>query len=115
MAKCSQCRRASDLLDSRWDKIRLWLFNHLFAADITDLSQDKFTQGFSDGYKAGFARGEEMYEKTNSYRYKVGDLVFPQVGDPEINLFAGLDGISIYEETNPEPAFKASSESNNII
>lgn len=115
MAKCSQCRRASDLLDTRWDKIRLWLFHHLFAADITDLSQDKFTQGFSDGYKAGFERGEQMFEKTNGHKYKSGDMVFPHAGEPAKNWLAGLNGITIYEETDPKPAFETSSEGDTIV
>ncbi len=51
MAKCETCRKA-DVLDSWWDKQRLKLF-HLFHNDIIDLSQDKFTQGFSDGYAMG--------------------------------------------------------------
>lgn len=51
MSKCQTCRKA-DVLDSRWDKIRLYLF-HFFHNDIIDLSQDKFTQGFADGYKKG--------------------------------------------------------------
>jgi hypothetical protein len=115
MAKCSQCRRASDLLDTRWDKIRLWLFHHLFAADITDLSQDKFTQGFSDGYSAGFERGEKMFDEVNSYKYKTGDLVFPRNGEPAKDLFAGMDGISIYEETDPQPTSETFTESDSII
>lgn len=51
MSKCATCRKA-DVLDSRWDKIRLFFF-HFFHTDITDLSQDKYTQGFADGYVKG--------------------------------------------------------------
>lgn len=49
--KCAQCRK-NPIQDSRWDKVRLWFF-HWFHADIIDLSQDKYTQGFGDGYKTG--------------------------------------------------------------
>lgn len=39
-------------MDTWWDRVRLRMFS-LFREDIIDLSQDKFTQGFSDGYKVG--------------------------------------------------------------
>ncbi len=58
MAKCSTCRK-NDALDTRWDKIRYRLFMFLFPKDIVDLSQDKFTQGFADGYQMGFKHGTE--------------------------------------------------------
>lgn len=51
MSKCSQCRK-NPVQDNWWDKIRLSFF-HWFHNDIIDLSQDKFTQGFSDGYVVG--------------------------------------------------------------
>ncbi len=52
MAKCSVCRKAEEDLDSWWDKVRLFFF-HFFHNDIVDLSQQKYTQGFADGYKVG--------------------------------------------------------------
>ncbi len=51
MSKCATCRKA-EVLDSRWDKIRMFFF-HFFHNDIIDLSQDKYTQGFGDGYVSG--------------------------------------------------------------
>lgn len=61
MSKCETCRKA-DVLDSWWDKQRLKLF-HFFHNDIIDLSQDKFTQGFSDGYLMGRKHEREEQEK----------------------------------------------------
>ncbi len=62
MRKCLQCRKHTKELDSRWERIRGWFFN-LFHEDILDLSQNKFVQGFGDGYKEGFARANELLEK----------------------------------------------------
>ncbi len=44
--------------DSQWDRIRLFFFN-FFHNDIIDLSQDKYTQGFGDGYRTGFLHGSD--------------------------------------------------------
>lgn len=67
MRKCLQCRKVTEELDSWWDRVRLWLFNR-FHEDIIDLAQDKFTQGFGDGYKEGFKqakeRGDKIYKET---------------------------------------------------
>lgn len=57
--RCRDCRKKSEQIDSRWDRIRLWFFN-IFTDDITDLSSDKFTQGYGEGYKAGFDRAKEV-------------------------------------------------------
>ncbi len=57
MSKCHTCRQA-DALDTWWDKVRLFFFN-FFHADIMDISSQKYTQGFGDGYKAGFKSCDE--------------------------------------------------------
>src|SRR5689334_14838185 len=62
MSKCNTCRKA-EVLDSRWDKIRLRFF-HIFHKDIIDLSQDKYTQGFGDGYKVGHTHAVEANKKS---------------------------------------------------
>lgn len=78
MSKCNVCRK-NDALNTRWDRIRYRLFLFLFPKDIIDLSQDKFTQGFGDGYMMGFDHGKsspdlkiqnakdlyKMYEREN--------------------------------------------------
>lgn len=56
MSKCTECRKAT-ALDTRWDRISRWFFFQLFPKQITDLSQEKFTQGFGDGYKMGYGHG----------------------------------------------------------
>ena len=61
--KCGTCRKVTAELDSLWDRLRLWIFNR-FHTDIIDLSQDKYTQGFSDGWKTGFKNAQEMEFKT---------------------------------------------------
>ncbi len=52
MHRCSQCRKMNRELLTIWERIKNRLF-HLFTADIQDLSQDKYTQGFSDGWVKG--------------------------------------------------------------
>lgn len=59
MRKCLTCRKVSAELDTHWDTIRLWFFNW-FHQDIIDLSQDRYTQGISDGYKLGFDKCQEL-------------------------------------------------------
>lgn len=59
--KCSTCRKA-EVLDSPWDKVRMFFF-HFFHNDIVDLSQDKYTQGFSDGYVKGREHEHESNQK----------------------------------------------------
>ncbi len=61
MPKCSNCRKA-DALDSRWDKARMFFFR-FFHGDIADLSQDKYTQGFADGYVKGREHQHESDQK----------------------------------------------------
>jgi hypothetical protein len=57
MSKCSTCRKA-EALDTLWEKIRYWFFT-FFHQDILDLSQQKYTQGFADGYKTAFRHASE--------------------------------------------------------
>ena len=70
MSKCSQCRK-QPVQDSIWDRIRLFFFS-FFRNDIVDLSQDKFTQGFGDGYQKGFEHGVQA-EKSRS-KVEIGTL-----------------------------------------
>ncbi len=53
MTKCNQCRKNDAELLTRWERFTNWMFYRLFPKDIADLSQDKFTQGFTDGYIEG--------------------------------------------------------------
>lgn len=57
MARCETCRRL-DALESWWDKVRTFFFN-FFKTDIIELSEQKYTRGFADGYAAGFKKAEE--------------------------------------------------------
>ncbi len=51
--KCQTCRKNDVELLSYYERVKNWLFNQLFKQDIIDLSQDKYTQGFSDGFVGG--------------------------------------------------------------
>ncbi len=50
--KCSQCRKNDRELLTIWERFRDWCFRW-FQQDIADLSQAKYTQGFSDGWVQG--------------------------------------------------------------
>lgn len=69
MAKCEQCRQIK--LDTRWDKIRLYFFKHLFRNDYEDLKADSYTQGIGDGYKLGFSQNQELNAKSNEMVTKI--------------------------------------------
>ena len=58
--KCTNCRNKDIELLTTWERLKDWLFHRLFPQDIIDLSQNKYTQGFSDGY----AKGRETERKS---------------------------------------------------
>jgi len=51
--KCQTCRDKDIELLSRYERFKNWLFYKMFPEDIADLSQNKYTQGFGDGFAAG--------------------------------------------------------------
>ena len=62
--KCTNCRAKDIELLTKWERIKDWMFYRLFPKDIVDLSQNKYTQGFGDGYKVG--RESERQQLKNS-------------------------------------------------
>ena len=62
MIRCYTCRKQRDELDTIWDRVRGWFFNK-FHEDIIDLSLGKYTQGYGDGYKAGWVALKALQEK----------------------------------------------------
>ena len=65
--KCRDCRKRSREMDTKWERLRNWMFNW-FKDDIIDLTQDKYTQGFGDGYKVGFEQSREYEENIEKIR-----------------------------------------------
>lgn len=60
MPKCSQCRKNDAELLTTWERFKGWVFYKFFPEDIYDLSQEKYTQGFTDG----FIKGREVERKS---------------------------------------------------
>jgi hypothetical protein len=59
MSKCTNCRKA-EAMDTVWDRISRWLFYRVFPQQVIDLSQEKYTQGFGDGYAKGFKHAKDF-------------------------------------------------------
>ncbi len=68
--KCQQCRDKDIELLTKWERFKNWLFYKLFPEDIADLSQNKYTQGFSDGWTAGAKNREQVSPETLERRAK---------------------------------------------
>lgn len=52
MTKCTSCRK-DEAIDTWWDKTKEWLIYTLFPKVIMDIREEKYTQGFGDGYVMG--------------------------------------------------------------
>ncbi len=54
--KCTQCQQNDKMIHaamSSRERIMDWLFRTIFPQELTDITQDKYTQGFSDGLEKG--------------------------------------------------------------
>lgn len=71
MIKCQQCRANDVELLSSWERFKNWLFYKLFPEDIADLSQNKYTQGISDGYKLGWDSHEKAAKQLAKQLYNI--------------------------------------------
>lgn len=64
--KCTQCRNKDVELLTRWERTRHWLFwkvnDVFFGEDMRDLTSEKYTQGYSDGYTAGVESERKYHE-----------------------------------------------------
>ena len=61
MAKCTECRKA-EALDTQWERFTRWVFFRLFPKQIIDINQEKYTQGFGDGYSTGMKHANQNQE-----------------------------------------------------
>lgn len=66
--RCPDCRRKELELTTLWERFRWWVFKTVFADEYTDLGQERFTQGFGDGYKEGFNRATELYKNGGRFQ-----------------------------------------------
>ncbi len=60
MSKCSQCRKMNKELATRSERFWNWVFKRFFSQEVQDLSQEKFTQGYSDGIAAGMKMSQDI-------------------------------------------------------
>ena len=66
---CTACRKVPEMR-TRWEKFRAWIM-HWFHEEMLEWGDEKFTQGFGEGYKAGHYHAKEMY----SYAGELGRVV----------------------------------------
>lgn len=59
---CKDCRKVKSNLTIS-EIISIWFMTHFFGETLHDLRSDSYTQGFSDGYKEGFSRSDEINRK----------------------------------------------------
>lgn len=86
--KCDCCRQA-EVLDTWWDKIRLFFFKR-FKRDLEDFRMDFYTQGISEGYKLGFNQAIE-YENAKKLAAEISVLHSEPRGDTELSDEEGRD------------------------
>lgn len=72
MPKCSNCRKA-EALDTRWDRIKRKLCHALFAQQVIDISQEKYTSGFGDGYTKGFEHASTKFNPKMDKMWRLQD------------------------------------------
>lgn len=101
MPKCPDCRTKEAELTTWWERLKNRVFR-LFSEEIIDLSQDRYTQGFGDGYKMGGDHASEHFNKTlASLESPKGDMPSDWFVDPaEVisvvsgRLFRGSDELA---------------------
>lgn len=59
MSKCTSCRQ-QEVKPTKWEVFRYKVMFYLFGEDLGNLIQEKYTQGFGDGYKYGFEACRSM-------------------------------------------------------
>lgn len=50
--KCADCRE-NEALDTRWERVKRWFMFHFFPVEVNNISSEKYTQGFADGFDYG--------------------------------------------------------------
>lgn len=66
--KCKDCRKL-EAESTWWERTRYKLMHYLFAEDVVNLVQEKYTQGFADGRKMGYKACLDQ-EKTKEEAFK---------------------------------------------
>jgi len=58
MPQCADCKR-NDAVMTLAERFRWWLFWH-FGKEVKDLGDDKYTKGYGEGYRQGYAHAREV-------------------------------------------------------
>lgn len=87
--RCPDCRQKELVLTTRWERFRFWMFRTLFAEEYADLTQEKYTQGFGDGYKVGFQHCKERQNKRMSGSIASIQPMPIDTGDSNLNVYGG--------------------------
>lgn len=80
--KCETCRKTEVSLTSRWERFKYWIMKKLFSQDLIDSNQEKYMQGFGDGYKTAIQHGQEKIKESKELMDQIfkGDTV-PNLND----------------------------------
>lgn len=58
MSKCTACKKL-EAEDTWWERTRRKLMFKLFPTDAIELSEEKYTYGFGEGYTVGFKHAQQ--------------------------------------------------------
>lgn len=56
--KCESCRKENKELTTWWERLKYEVMKRLFSKDLVDFNQEKYMQGFGDGYKTGLKHAQ---------------------------------------------------------
>lgn len=86
---CTSCHKLNTEPLTYWQRFRKWCFEW-FVEDVKDLRDDRYTQGFGEGYKNGFEQGKKLINDSFDVlfnREKIKDTTM----DTAINILDVID------------------------
>src|SRR6185369_17272427 len=88
--KCLTCRKSEMESTTWWERMKSRMF-HLFHEELLDYGQEKFTQGFGDGYKKGREEMQQKLNESQEFWTKYNEQMQPLKLDWQVDLHEVLD------------------------